>query len=70
MVQILKNQYVTFGLLQLQQKFDDLHFATALQRYQALMITNPTLILRLPLGMIASYPGVTQETLSRIRSQL
>jgi len=61
---------ISFGLVQLQQKFDDVHFETALQRYQNLMITNPTLIQRVPLGMIASYLGITQETLSRIRSQI
>ena len=61
---------VSFGLVQLQQKFDDLHFATALQRYQTLMENHPTFILRVPLGMIASYLGITQETLSRIRSQI
>ena len=61
---------VSSGLVQLQQKFDDLHFETALNRYQHLMKTNPTLIQRVPLGMIASYLGITQETLSRIRSQI
>jgi signal-transduction protein with cAMP-binding, CBS, and nucleotidyltransferase domain len=61
---------VSFGLVQLQQKFDDLHFASALQRYQTLMAGNPGFIQRVPLGMIASYLGITQETLSRIRSQI
>jgi len=61
---------VSSGLVQLQRKFDDLHFATALQRYQTLMKDNPTFIRRIPLGMIASYLGITQETLSRIRKQI
>lgn len=57
------------GIIQLQQRFDDLHFATAQQRYQQLISATPSLINRVPLGMIASYLGITQETLSRIRAQ-
>ncbi|HEY4288661.1 MAG TPA: Crp/Fnr family transcriptional regulator [Puia sp.] len=60
---------LSHGIIQLQQRFDDLHFATARHRYQQLITANPSLINRAPLGMIASYIGVTQETLSRIRSQ-
>jgi signal-transduction protein with cAMP-binding, CBS, and nucleotidyltransferase domain len=69
-IEKLMRHLVSSGLVQLQQKFDDLHFETALQRYQTLMATNPTLIQRVSLGMIASYLGITQETLSRIRSQI
>ncbi len=61
---------VSDGLVQLQQRFDDLHFATASQRYQKLLQSHPTFLQRVPLGMIASYLGVTQETLSRIRAQV
>jgi CRP-like cAMP-binding protein len=61
---------VSFGLVQVQQRFDDLHFSTALERYQTLLTTHPTFIQQVPLGMIASYLGITQETLSRIRSQI
>ncbi|HTF31656.1 MAG TPA: Crp/Fnr family transcriptional regulator [Flavitalea sp.] len=68
-IENLFRNLVSFGLVQLQQKFDDLHFSSALQRYQTLMATHPTFIRRVPLGMIASYLGITQETLSRIRSQ-
>lgn len=57
------------GLIQLQQRFDDLHFATAHERYRKLIVSAPSLINRVPLGMIASYLGITQETLSRIRAQ-
>lgn len=57
------------GIMQMQQRFDDLHFHTAQERYQNLMNTNPSLIQRTPLNMLASYLGMTKETLSRIRSQ-
>jgi hypothetical protein len=51
----------------MQQRFDDLHFKTAAQRYEKLIRETPDIVLRFPLGMIASYLGITQETLSRIR---
>ncbi|HWB91776.1 MAG TPA: Crp/Fnr family transcriptional regulator [Puia sp.] len=57
------------GIIQLQQRFDDLHFATAHERYRKLIAATPSLVNRVPLGMIASYLGITQETLSRIRAQ-
>jgi CRP-like cAMP-binding protein len=57
------------GLLLVQERFDDLHFATAAERYKKLMDYHPALLQRAPLGMIASYLGITQETLSRIRSK-
>lgn len=69
-VETFTRKLVSYGLIQLQQKFDDLHFVTALERYQTLMRTNPSFIQRVPLGMIASYLGITQETLSRIRSRI
>ncbi|HMH23613.1 MAG TPA: Crp/Fnr family transcriptional regulator [Puia sp.] len=66
-IEHLGRMLVGSGIMQLQQRFDELHFATALQRYQTLMQLHPTLISRVPLGVIASYLGITQETLSRIR---
>ncbi|SEW37579.1 Crp/Fnr family transcriptional regulator [Chitinophaga arvensicola] len=59
---------VSAGAVQMQQRFDDLHFASARERYSKLMQQSPTLLQRVPLGMIASYLGITQETLSRIRA--
>ncbi len=61
---------ISQGLLSLQQRFDDLHFAPALERYRKLMVLNPTLMQRVPLGMLASYLGMSAETLSRMRAQL
>ena len=45
-----------------------LQFQTAKDRYGSLLLRYPNILKRVPLGMIASYLGITQETLSRIRS--
>ncbi|MBB5437185.1 CRP-like cAMP-binding protein [Pedobacter sp. AK017] len=45
-------------------------FKTASERYADLLRDNPALIQRIQLGYIASYLGVTQVTLSRIRAEL
>ena len=58
------------GLIQMQQRFDDLHFASAAERYQTLLSRNASFVQRVPLGMIASYLGISQETLSRIRARV
>lgn len=69
-IETFTRKIVSFGLIQLQQKLDDLHFTTAVERYRTLMRISPSLIQRVPLGMIASYLGMTQETLSRVRAQV
>jgi CRP/FNR family transcriptional regulator, anaerobic regulatory protein len=43
-------------------------FQTAEERYSALIQSYPYIFQRASLGHIASYLGITQETLSRIRS--
>lgn len=60
---------VSFGITQLQQRFDDLHFSTAMERYSKLMEETPSLLQRAPLIVIASYLGISPETLSRMRAQ-
>lgn len=69
-IERLGRMLVSMGLVQLQHRFDELHFATAQERYRNLMQKHPSLINRVPLGMIASYLGITQETLSRIRAKI
>lgn len=59
-----------FGLVQLQMRFDELHFASAAERYKKFVERNPSALQRVPLGIIASFLGITQETLSRIRAQI
>lgn len=46
-----------------------LQFQSAQERYQTLIAYYPDILLRAPLGHIASYLGITQQTLSVIRAQ-
>jgi CRP-like cAMP-binding protein len=43
---------------------------TAMERYKELIATDPELLQRVQLGHIASYLGMTQVSLSRIRAEL
>ncbi len=43
---------------------------TAEQRFEWLMATYPSFLQRFPQGMIASYLGISPETLSRIRKKM
>ena len=53
----------------LEERFVRNHFKEARERYENLLATNPDWLQRVPLGHIASYLGITQETLSRIRGK-
>lgn len=68
-IETLGRLWSNFGIVQLQNRFDDLHFATAAERYRKFIERNPTALQRVPLGIVASFLGITQETLSRIRAQ-
>jgi CRP-like cAMP-binding protein len=46
-----------------------LKFSNSETRYRRLVERKPTIILRAPIGIIASYLGMKIETLSRIRSK-
>lgn len=54
----------------LENRLYHLRFHTARERYQNLLDTQPQLVQKIPLTYIASYLGITLETLSRIRSQI
>ena len=57
-------------LLELGEKIMDLQFRDAKTRYFNLINKHEDILLRVPLGHTASYLGVTQQSLSRIRRQL
>lgn len=56
--------------IRLEERFVNAQFKTAKERYEDLLIQSPHILERVPLGCIASYLGISQETLSRIRSRL
>ncbi len=57
-------------LIQTEERFIARQFKTATERYRALLEEMPELLQRVQLGYIASYLGITQVTLSRIRADL
>jgi CRP-like cAMP-binding protein len=67
-IERLLRKMVTASLILSQQRMIAIQFETAHQRYEQLLKKNPEIIQRVPLSYIASFLGVTLETLSRIRS--
>ncbi len=61
---IYENYYI-----RLEDRFVNAQFKTAAERYESLLTDTPYILTRVPLGYIAAYLGITQETLSRIRSR-
>lgn len=56
------------ALILSQERMDSILFETAQQRYERLLLEQPELIQKVPLSYIASFLGITQETLSRMRA--
>lgn len=52
-----------------QKRMFDILFQTASQRYENLIATQPEILQNVPLQHIASYLGISAETLSRIRTK-
>lgn len=60
---------LTKGVIDLGEKVKDLQFRDAKTRYGNLLEKHPNILQRVSLGHIASYLGITQQSLSRIRKQ-
>ena len=69
-IERLGRHIITLDLVALHQRLSDLQFRSAEERYTNLLQSNPSLLQRVPLGIISSYLGITQETLSRIRAKV
>lgn len=63
----LARQVSQFLYLDLVERFEGMMFLTAKERYEHLITRYPTITQQVNLGHIASYLGITQETLSRVR---
>ncbi|ULQ54882.1 Crp/Fnr family transcriptional regulator [Flavihumibacter rivuli] len=61
-------QKLSMGYVGLQQRIMSMLNNTAKERYDMLLASNPSLFQRVPKQLIASYLGVTRETLSRMAS--
>lgn len=56
--------------MKLEERYVNSHFKTAAELYENLLKESPHIIERVPLGYIASFLGMSSETLSRVRSRL
>lgn len=56
-------------LLKTEERLISRQFRTATERYRELLHSNPHLIQRVQLSHIASYLGITQVSLSRVRAE-
>lgn len=57
-------------LIKTEERFISRQLGTAIDRYKKLLEENPSLINRVQLGYVASYLGISQVTLSRIRAEI
>lgn len=62
---IVQNAYVA-----LQQRAENALGLTAEEKYSRLIEQNPEFMNRVPLNLVASYLGMSPETLSRVRGQM
>jgi CRP-like cAMP-binding protein len=67
-VETLLRKMLTWSLILSQERMDSIQFESAQQRYERLLKSSPQIVQRVPLTYIASFLGITLETLSRIRS--
>jgi CRP-like cAMP-binding protein len=54
--------------VQKSERIISIQFHSAIEKYQFFCNSYKNILPRVPLGMLSSYLGITQETLSRIRS--
>jgi CRP/FNR family transcriptional regulator, anaerobic regulatory protein len=66
---IVGRELIELYFLELEERLNSMQFQNAKQRYKNFLNIESHLLERVSLGHLASYLGMTQETLSRIRKQ-
>jgi CRP/FNR family transcriptional regulator, anaerobic regulatory protein len=64
----LLNNVILYGYHEIEERTKNLMAYSAVERYNLFFNTHPDLINRIPVKYLASFLGVTPETLSRIRA--
>jgi len=62
-------KYIEHEVINVENRLIEQQFLSATERYHSLIKNNPLILQRVPLGIIASYLGITQVSLSRIRAK-
>jgi len=62
--------FMTSNFFMLDQHYASTHLFSAIERYENLLQNFPDFIIRIPLIYIASFLGISPETLSRIRRKV
>lgn len=65
----LARKFTQFIYMDLVERLEGMTFLSAKERYDHLMARYPDITQRVSLGHIASFLGITPETLSRVRGQ-
>ena len=65
---IVGRKILTHYYIQCEERINDLRNKNAVEKHTEMLLKFPDIYYRAPLGNIASYLGITLETLSRIRS--
>lgn len=68
--QLIRRLLTEKECLRLSDRASSLSFESALEKYKYLLKSQPEIIQRVSIQHIASYLGVSKETLSRIRSRI
>ena len=63
-------KFAEIELVKTEERLISRQFKNATDRYLELLTNHPELIRRIQLGHIASYLGITQVSLSRIRAEI